>query len=42
MSLDLPFIPESAEAGVLADVPGNVAERVTEGGWSTPAGRRIS
>ncbi len=29
MSLDPPFIPEFAEAGFLAEVPGDVAERVT-------------
>jgi multiple sugar transport system substrate-binding protein len=31
MSLDPPFIPEFAEAGFLAKVPDDVAERVTEG-----------
>ncbi|MBY3555419.1 extracellular solute-binding protein [Modestobacter lapidis] len=31
MSLDPPFIPEFAEAGFLAPVPEDVAERVTEG-----------
>jgi len=31
MSLDPPFIPEFAEAGFLAEVPEDVAERVTEG-----------
>ncbi|MGY1634138.1 extracellular solute-binding protein [Geodermatophilus sp. SYSU D01186] len=31
MSLDPPFIPELAEAGFLADVPDDVAERVTDG-----------
>jgi multiple sugar transport system substrate-binding protein len=31
MSLDPPFIPEFAEAGFLAPVPDDVAERVTEG-----------
>ncbi|MEI4272686.1 extracellular solute-binding protein [Klenkia sp. LSe6-5] len=30
MSLDPPFIPEFAQAGFLAPVPGDVAERVTE------------
>ena len=30
MSLDPPFIPEFAEAGFLAPVPEDVAERVTE------------
>ena len=31
MSLDPPYIPEFAEAGFLAEVPDDVAERVTEG-----------
>ena len=31
MSLDPPFIPEFAEAGFLADVPEDLAKRVTEG-----------
>jgi multiple sugar transport system substrate-binding protein len=31
MSLDPPFIPEFAEAGFLADVPDDLADRVTEG-----------
>ena len=31
MSLDPPFIPEFAQAGFLADVPDDLADRVTEG-----------
>ena len=31
MSLDPPFIPEFAEAGFLAKIPDDVAEKVTEG-----------
>ncbi|MGY2004669.1 extracellular solute-binding protein [Blastococcus sp. SYSU DS1024] len=31
MSLDPPYIPEFAQAGFLAPVPGDVADRVTEG-----------
>ena len=31
MSLDPPFIPEFAEAGFLAEIPEDVAEKVTEG-----------
>ena len=49
MSLDPPFIPEFAEAGFLAPVPEDVAERVTEdvvesaiegSTWDGRAGRR--